>query len=580
MSSDAAAARPWEKYYSDDAKSFDPGNLPLTLLSEFPVVAARDFGSRPALTTLLPNGATAMLTYDELNEYSDAFAAYLREVCGLKQGDVVAVQSPNCVDYPVAVFGALKAGCICTNVNPLYTETEMEFQLQDSAAKALVIIDLFGDKVDSVIAKTNIKHVIRMSLTDFFPPMKKLIVGFVLKYVRKMVPTMKTPCVAFTDALTQGRAKLDGGVKLSKYTAGIDPNQTAVYQYTGGTTGRAKGAELTHHNIITNALQMSAVLDEGVYPENDQGVILVVLPLYHIFAFTVCVMNGMLNGAHAILIPNPRPLTNVQPAFENYGLTLIPGVNTLFAGLLHEPWFNKSVSSKLLYCVAGGTALHEAVALAWKEKTGVDICQGYGLTESSCAISYSPAKAPKLNHIGIPLPEIDVKIVDEEGNEVAHGEPGELIARGANIMKGYLNRPDETALTVKDGWLYTGDVAVMDDDGYLQIVDRKKDMILVSGFNVFPNELEDTIAKLAGVAEVGVIGVPDERSGEVPKAFVVKKDPELTEDEVMEHCRKSLTGYKLPRHIAFVDEIPKSPVGKILRKELRQLDHLGEGVKV
>ena len=390
---------------------------------------------------------------------------------------------------------------------------------------------------------------------------------------------MSTPAVDFIDALAQGQAHLNGGVRLSTYTNGIDPHQSAVFQYTGGTTGRAKGAELSHHNIITNALQMTAATGGEIYPDGEQGVSLVVLPLYHIFAFTVCVMNGMLNGAHAVLIPNPRPLTNVKPAFENYDITLIPGVNTLFAGLLHEPWFTKDVVKKLRYCVAGGTALHEAVALSWKDHTGVEINQGYGLTESSCAVSYSPVGGAKLNHIGIPLPGIDVRIVDEDGNEVPRGEPGELIAKGANIMKGYLNRPEETAATKKDGWLYTGDVAVMDDDGYLQIVDRKKDMILVSGFNVFPNELEDTIAKLDGVAEVGVIGVPDEKSGEVPKAFVVKKDPALTADDIVAHCKKSLTSYKLPRHIAFVDEVPKSPVGKILRKELRQLEHLGEGVQ-
>jgi len=573
-----ATARPWEQHYNPDARAFSADALPYTYLSELPGVAAKDFGTRPALTTMLPTGAFATIDYNELDRASTALAAYLREDCGLKRGDVVAVQSPNCIDYSIAVFGALKAGCIATNVNPLYTEPEMEHQLADSGAKVLIVIDLFGDKVDAVIARTGVKHVIRMSLLDYFPGFKKALLGFVLKYVKKMIPPMKTASIAFPDAVDKGQARIDGGANVAGYMDGVDTNDTAVFQYTGGTTGRSKGAELTHHNVLTNALQMTAAAGGDIYPEDEQGVTLVVLPLYHIFAFTVCVMNGMLNGAHSVLIPNPRPLTNVKPAFEQFKITLIPGVNTLFAGLLQQDWFTRDKFDHLLYCVAGGTALHEAVALAWKDLTGVDINQGYGLTESSCAVSYSPVGKVKLNHIGIPLPGIDVKIVDEDGNEVAFGQPGELIAKGDNIMKGYLNRDDETAATVKDGWLYTGDVAVMDEEGYLQIVDRKKDMILVSGFNVFPNELEDHIAKLPGVLEVAVIGVPDERSGEVPKAFVVRKDESVTAEQIIEHCKTSLTAYKVPKHVAFIEEIPKSPVGKMLRKDLRKMDHLGEGV--
>jgi long-chain acyl-CoA synthetase len=574
----ATSERPWEKLYSEKAKAFDADNLEYTLLAELPRATAAKFGNRMALTTVLPNGASATIDYNEVERASSALAAYLREVCGLAAGDVVAVQSPNCADYAIAVFGALKAGCIATNVNPLYTEPEMEFQLTDSGAKALIVIDLFGDKVDKVLARTSVRHVVRMSLLDYFPGLKKAVLGFVLKRIKKMIPHMSTPSTAFADAVAQGQAKIDGGTDIAAYQDGVTTEDTAIYQYTGGTTGRAKGAELSHRNVLTNAFQMTAADGPSIYDPNVQGHVLVVLPLYHIFAFTVCVMNCMMNGGHAVLIPNPRPLTNVKPAFDKFAISVIPGVNTLFAGLLHQQWFNRDATKSLRYCVAGGTALHEAVALAWQEATGVEICQGYGLTESSCAISVNPVGKVKLNHIGIPLPGIDVRIVDEDGNEVATGEPGELTAKGANIMKGYLNRAEETAATIKDGWLHTGDVAVIDEDGYLTIVDRMKDLILVSGFNVFPNELEDAISAMTQVTEVGVIGVPDERSGEVPKAFIVTNDPNLTAEEVIEHCKTRLTGYKLPRHIQFIDEVPKSPVGKILRTELRKLDHLGEGV--
>ncbi|HER27573.1 MAG TPA: long-chain fatty acid--CoA ligase, partial [Rhodospirillales bacterium] len=345
---------------------------------------------------------------------------------------------------------------------------------------------------------------------------------------------------------------------------------TAVYQYTGGTTGRSKGAELTHRNIVTNAYQMQAVQDDGLVPDGANA--LAALPLYHIFAFTFTMVNGLLQGRHTIVVPSPRPPTNLKAVFEKYKITVFPAVNTLFAALLKEPWFTRDIARHMTLCVAGGTALQESVANTWREKFDIAIYQGYGLTESSCALTFMPQDRVKTNSIGVPLPDIGIQIVDDDGNEVPIGESGELIAKGPNIMKGYLNRPDETAETIQDGWLYTGDVAKMDEDGYLFIVDRKKDMILVSGFNVYPNELEDAIAHISGVAEVAVIGVPDEHSGEVPKAFIVRADEGLTGEDVLAHCKGCLTGYKRPREIEFVDEIPKSPVGKPLRMELRKME--------
>jgi len=564
-------ARPWEKVYTAKAKAFKPDELPTLHLGTLMKKAAREYGERPACTTVLPNGASGGLTYEELDHHSDNLAIYLREELKLDQGDVVAIMSPNCNGYPVASFGVFKSGCVSTNINPLYTEPEMEHQLQDSNAKALIVIDMFGDKVDEVVNKTNVKHVITLSVVDFFPGLKKTLIGFVLKYVKKAVPSMRTKHVKLQQALSVGMShRIAKDIKTQTYAEPVKPEDTAVYQYTGGTTGRSKGAELSHRSVLANAFQMVAATEDDRMPKEVNG--LVALPLYHIFAFTFSMINGLLQGYHAVMVPSPRPPSNLKPVFDKYPISVFPAVNTLFAALPKEEWFTPEVAKSLIHCVAGGTALQEAVAKTWQEKYGITIIQGYGLTESSCALTVNPQSRPKLNSIGVPLPGIDIKIVDDDGNEVPVGESGELIAKGPNIMKGYLGRPEETEATIKDGWLYTGDVAKMDEDGYFYIVDRMKDMILVSGFNVYPNEVEDAIAHMGGVAEVAVIGVPDEQSGEAPKAFVVKAADGLTQEEISAHCKDYLTGYKRPKEIEFVDEIPKSPVGKILRKELRAME--------
>jgi len=565
------ASHPWEEFYSAKAKAFNADELPTLHLGTLMKKAAKEYEERLACTTVLPNGAKGSLTYDRLDFHSDNLAIFLREELKLDQGDVVAIMSPNCNGYPVASFGVFKSGCISTNINPLYTEPEMEHQLQDSNAKALIVIDMFGDKVDAVIGKTNVKHVITLSVVDFFPGLKASIIGFILKYVKKVVPPMRTKRTKLELALKIGMShRISKDIKTRHYAETVDPDDTAVYQYTGGTTGRSKGAELSHRSVLANAFQMVAAIDDENMPKEVHG--LVALPLYHIFAFTFSMINGLLQGYHAVMVPSPRPPSNLKPVFDKYPISVFPAVNTLFAALPKEEWFTPEIAGKLTHCVAGGTALQEAVAQEWKEKYDVTIFQGYGLTESSCALTVIPQTRPKLNSIGLPLPGIDIKIVDDEGKEVPVGEPGELIAKGPNIMKGYLGRPEETAATIKDGWLYTGDVAKMDEEGYFFIVDRMKDMILVSGFNVYPNEVEDAIAHMGGVAEVAVIGVPDDQSGEAPKAFVVKANEGLTDTEVIEHCKGYLTGYKRPKEVEFIDEIPKSPVGKLLRKELRAME--------
>lgn len=560
----ASETKPWHKFYDEASLAYDPTTTRYSLLGDLPGVTAEKFGQDPAFTICLPNGATASLTYTDIDRLTDHFAVYLREELGLKRGDVVAIQSPNSLAYPITVFGVLKAGGIITNTNPLYTEPEMIHQFNDSGAKVLVVIDMFGDKVDKVINQTKIEKVIALSITDFMPFMKRLIIGAVLKYVKKQVPDMRTPATPFTTALAIGeRLMRQRNVDVSGYTNNVKTDDDAVYQYTGGTTGVSKGAALTHRNILSN-------LDQGLLAlagdlEVRSETVLTALPLYHIFAFTINMCVNMGIGGHNILIPSPRPLENVKPAFEKFNITWMTGVNTLYAGLLQADWFD----AKLKLAAAGGTALQTVVAEKWAPLHG-PIVEGYGLTESSPIICFNPIPRPRNGFIGIPVAGLDIKLIDEQGNLVPEGEPGELCAKGPNIMRGYLNRPEATAETIVDGWLHTGDIATVDADGYYKIVDRKKDMILVSGFNVYPNELEDCIATLEGVAEVAVIGVPDEKTGETPKAFIVKASDSLTEDQIKEHCKSNLTGYKMPRHIEFRDELPKTPVGKVLRKELKK----------
>jgi long-chain acyl-CoA synthetase len=567
-----ANENPWTAIYPEAARNYDESSIEISHLAEVVDIAAQKYGSRPAVSTQLPTGACTTLNYNDISQLTSDLATYLREVAGLQTGDVVAVMSPNCIDFALAVFGIFKAGCICTSINPLYTVPEVEHQLKDSNAKVLIIVDLFGDKVDAIIAKTPVRQVITISLLDFFPPLKKVIMSFVIKKVKRMVPDMRTSHVTMAYALKQGAAmRTAGNIDVNIYRVGQAINDTALYQYTGGTTGRSKGAELTHRNILNNTTMSVSMYINGVkLREGDCG--LVVLPLYHIIAFVLIMLPGFRHGSHCIMIPNPRPLSNLKTAFENHAVTHLGGINTLFAALMEEPWFTRNVFKHLRYCGSGGAVQQVTVAERWADLTGVPIHQGYGLTECTGVLTVNPVGGNRLGSAGIPVPDMIVKIVDSQGVELPRGKEGEVIAKGPIIMKGYLGQPEVTTETIKDGWLYTGDIGVMDRDGYIRIVDRKKDMILVSGFNVFPNEIEGVIVSLDSVVEVGVIGVPDEKTGESIKAYIVSSDPNMTAEQVIAHCGESLTNYKRPKHVEFVDEIPKSPVGKVLRRNLREMN--------
>jgi long-chain acyl-CoA synthetase len=562
----------WTAFYPQAARNYDESSIEVSHMAEVVSAAAQEYGTRPAVSTQLPTGACTTLNFNDIDRLTSDFAAYLRELAGVQAGDVVALMSPNCIDFLLAVFGIFKAGCICTNINPLYTAPEMEHQLKDSGANALVIVDLFGDKVDAIVANTSVQQVIKLSLLDFFPPLKKAIMSFVLQTVKKIVPAIRTPHFTMVDALKQGAAKRAArNIDINAYRAGQTINDTALYQFTGGTTGRSKGAELTHRNILLNAaIGISMVVDE--VEAKDSDCVLVVLPLYHITAFVLAMLTSLASGQHCLMVPSPRPPSNLKPAFENHAITHISGINTLFVALLEEPWCTRDVLNHLRFCGSGGAAQYVAVAERWEALTGVPIHQGYGLTECAGILTMNPAGGNRLGSAGIPVPDTVVKIVDSQGNELPRGNAGEVIANGPTIMKGYLNQPETTAETIKDGWLHTGDIGVMDEDGFIQIVDRKKDMILVSGFNFYPNEIEDVIAKLDSVVEVSVIGVPDEKTEESVKAYVVSSDPNMTADQVIAHCEGSLTNYKRPKHVEFVAEIPKTPVGKVLRRTLREMN--------
>lgn len=552
-------AQPWRQHYPPDTpQAFD--SLPDPHIPAMVRRVAAHYARQPAFTVVMPNGIYGSLTYAQVDHLSDQFAVYLRETLKLKPGDRVAVQLPNCLAYPVAVFGILKAGCALVNTNPMYTPAEMTHQFNDSGAKALVLVDLFGDKVDAVMPKTNLKHVVLVSLADFVPALPAAIVRFALKYWNRQIPECRTAHTAFTAALAQGEAGLKAGANVLAYTADLLPDDMAALQYTGGTTGVSKGAVLTHHNLLANTHQMHEVVRGKIEPGKECA--LCVLPLYHIFAFTVNMLYFFGQGGRTVLVPNPRPLSNLMRAIENYPITWIPGVNTLFNGLLNEDWFRDYPPPTLKACVAGGTSLHPAVAERWHKVTRTSILEGYGLTEASPVVTFNlMGKPPRPGSIGVPLPGTDIKLVNEAG---------ELAVRGPQVMAGYWQRPEETAAVLKEGWLYTGDVAVMDDDGYFRIVDRKKDLVLVSGFNVYPNEVEACIAQLEGVKEVAVIGVPDPQTGEAVRAYVVPTEPgKLTAEQVRAHCKQQLTGYKVPKQVEFRSDLPKTPVGKVLRKDLR-----------
>ena len=534
--------------------------------------ACTRFASKTAFTAVVPNGMNGSLSYQQLGELSDAFAVYLREVCGLKAGDRVAVQLPNGLAYPIAAFGVFKAGCVLVNTNPLYTPSEMAHQFKDAGARVLVIVDMFADKLAEVLPQTAIERVVLAGVSELFPRVPNLIVRGVQKVWSKVlppVPNLKQSIDRFKDALQSGRAGNKPG-KVQAWWQAIAGQDLVALQYTGGTTGVSKGAMLTHANMLANVDQVLAM---GKSHMGEDECVLTALPLYHIFAFTANLLCFLDIGGRNILIPSPRPVQNLQRAIENYPITWITGVNTLFNGLMNEEWFSAFPPKHLKAAIAGGTALHHAVAERWQRMTGTRIAEGFGLTECSPVVSFNPLSGlAKPDSIGIPVPGTDVRLVDDFGAVVAQGEPGELIVRGPQTMRGYWQRADETAAVIKDGWLYTGDVAVMDAHGYFKIVDRKKDLVLVSGFNVYPNEIEDALAKMDAILEAAVVGMPDTKSGESVRAYVVKNpdfEAELTQEAVLAHCRTLLTDYKIPKSIIFRDELPKSPVGKILRKDLK-----------
>jgi long-chain acyl-CoA synthetase len=559
-------ARPWTRFYPPGT----PHELGPLKYPHMPAAirdASATYADKPAFTLGLPNGAQGSITFAEADQLSDQFAVYLREVAGFKAGDRVAIQMPNCLAYPVAVFGTLKAGLVMANTNPLYTTAEMTHQFTDSGATGLIVIDLFAPKVAEVLPKTSIKTVVVVTLSDLLPPVKKFLVHAVQKYVKKMIPPITFPHTTFATALQEGKARITSGADATLYEKSLDHSSVAALQYTGGTTGVAKGATLTHGNLVANTIQGLEMWRP--FLRFGDEVMLTALPLYHIFAFTANLMIFYLAGGRNVLVPSPRPLSNLKTVMLGEPITWFTGVNTLFAGLMHEEWFKARTDWKLRGSVAGGMALVPVIGERWVAMTKTPIYQGYGLTETSPVATLNPFQRPKSGSIGVPIPSTDVRFVNAEGHDVPFGEVGELWVKGPQVMQGYWQRPDETARVLKDGWLATGDIAQMDEDHYIAIVDRKKDMILVSGFNVYPNEVEAVIATLAGVTDTAVVGVPDDETGEIVVAFVSTKDESLTEDAVRQHCKQSLTGYKVPRMVVFKNDLPKTNVGKVLRKDLR-----------
>jgi long-chain acyl-CoA synthetase len=502
------------------------------------------------------------ITFGELDRLSAAFGAFLQSK-GLAKGARVALMMPNVLQYPVCLFGVLRAGYTVVNVNPLYTPRELEHQLKDSGAETIVVIENFAHVLQEVIAATPVKTVIVTSLGEMLG-LKGLIVNFVVRHVRKLVPAFVLPnTIGFSKAIAEGK-----GRALQKPT--LTHDDVAFLQYTGGTTGVAKGAMLLHRNIVANLLQARAWI-RPFLDENKQQVIITALPLYHIFSLTANCLVFMTLGAENVLIPNPRDIPGFVTELKKHRFTAFTGVNTLFNALLNQPGFSDIDFKPLQITLGGGAAVQKAVAEKWKQVTGVTLVEAYGLTETSPGAVINPLDLKEYNGcIGLPISSTDVMLRDDAGNEVGIGPPGEICIRGPQVMKGYWNKPDETAKVIdKDGWLATGDVGIVDDKGFFKIVDRKKDMILVSGFNVYPNEIEAVVAMHPGVLENAVIGVPDDKTGEAVKVVIVKKDPNLSEADVLAHCRQHLTGYKVPRHVAFRTELPKSNVGKILRKDLR-----------
>ena len=504
----------------------------------------------------------ASITYAELEEQATAFAAYLQQDLGLQKGDKFAIMVPNCLQYPIALFGALLAGLTVVNVNPLYTARELEHQLKDSDTKAMLIIENFAQTLEKIVDKTAVEHVIMTSLGDRLGLVKGTVVNCVVKYVKKMVPAFNLPdAVRFNTAVSRGSALTLSPVDL----CGTD---IAFLQYTGGTTGLSKGAMLTHRNMVANLQQAKAAISPLL--EEGKELVVTALPLYHIFALTANCLTFYTMGGTNLLISNPRDMPNFIKELSKYPFTAITGVNTLFNGLLNTPGFSELNFSTLKMSLGGGMAVQRPVAERWQKITKTRLLEGYGLTECAPLVTLSPYNLAAYDgSIGLPASSTDVKIMREDGTEADIGESGEMWVKGPQVMLGYYNCPEATDEVLKDGWFATGDIAMMNDQGFFTIVDRKKDMIIVSGFNVYPNEIEEVLAMHEGILEAAAIGIPHEVSGEVVKVFVVRKTKDLDEAAVIKHCRENLTNYKVPKLVEFRDELPKTNVGKILRRELR-----------
>ncbi len=556
MTSTHDIARPWLRSY--------PSGMPADITSEtYPSVLAvleenfQKYKNKKAYSCF---GKT--MTFAELDKASRNFAAYLHSI-GLKPGDKIALMMPNILQYPVALYGTVRAGLVIVNTNPLYTPREMKHQFNDSGAKAIVIVENFAANLQQIIGETGIEKVILTSMGEMVGGLKGWIINYMVRSVKKLVPPF-----SLSNTTTMKQA-LQIGAKhtIQPFQTGLD--DIMALQYTGGTTGVSKGAMLTNRNLVSNMLQMRACMDAYIKTDEEE-VAFCPLPLYHIFAFTVNAMSLSGFGVHNILVPNPRDQKAMIKDLKTYRPTVFVGLNTMFNALMNNPDFLALDHSRLKITCSGGMATQRAVAERWKQVTGCPISEGYGMTETSPVASFNPLDGSgQLGTIGIPVPSTFMRIVNEAGEPVGIGETGEIQVKGPQVMKGYYNRPEATADVMKDGWMSTGDVGIMAEDGYFKIVDRKKDMILVSGFNVYPNEIEDVIAMHPKVLEVAAIGVTDEKSGEVPKVFIVKKDQSLTEQEIIDHCRTNLTPYKIPRHVEFRTELPKTNVGKILRRELR-----------
>lgn len=548
----------WLKHYPEGVPAeIDPDTY--ASIVDILEASCRDYADKPAFTNM-----GVELTYAQLDRLSLQFAAFLQQELGLSRGERVAIMMPNLLQYPVVLFGILRAGMVAVNVNPMYTPRELEHQLNDADARAIVIVDNFAHTLERVRRDVPVERVVTTAIGDLFPGPRRALVNFVVRYVRRMVPSYHLPAaIRLRDALARGAAR-------QLETPRLAHEDIAFLQYTGGTTGVSKGAILTHGNIVSNMLQarawMSPVIEEG------REIVVTALPLYHIFSLTANCLTFVAIGGLNVLITNPRDLKSFTREIARYPFTVITGVNTLFNALLNYEPFRRLDFSHLKVALGGGMAVQRAVAERWKDLTGVPLIEAYGLTETSPAAAINPLDLKEYNgKIGMPISSTEMSIQDDEGHLLGPGETGEICVRGPQVMHGYWRRPEESARTLDErtGWLHTGDMGVMDEDGYFRLVDRKKDMINVSGFNVFPNEVEEILAQHPGVVEAAVVGIPDEKSGETIKAFVVPRDQQVTRESIIAHCRKNLTGYKVPKQIEFRDELPKSNVGKILRKELR-----------